>query len=439
MQNWRFDDLTRSLGKATSRRGVLKGLLGGLAATLVGRSLHASDAAAAGCDVKKCKDAALRELFVYENTTCNNLCHDRKLWLACLGCKINANRQYQKWLEDCEKGDGCLTVNNSICCGGICVDSTSDPQNCGGCGHVCPTGATCEFAKCSCPDDQTNCNDHCVDTQTDHDHCGSCETHCGACQECQGGQCVAKTCAEGTVCCQGNCVPLCLSGDQPDPTTCQCNICKGQIDGAACDANNASLACCQEHCVDTTCPAGKHYDFDICRCQCTATCPNGQLQDPETCVCQDLCANVSCSECQTCDPTSGDCVQADDQTPCGNGQVCCGGTCCTSNKSCCQGVCKDSSQGCCDDPVQVCYGSNGQPSGECCPAGTGCHAWVDGSGNNSCCPLMGSDGPYPGAPYPALPGGVCCSGTGYQAVLCSGTVSDGTWVCCDYYGGQQCC
>ncbi len=59
MQDWRFDDLTRSLGRATSRRQVFKGLLGGLAAAFVTRSVDTQKAAAAPpCDPQQCKDAA---------------------------------------------------------------------------------------------------------------------------------------------------------------------------------------------------------------------------------------------------------------------------------------------------------------------------------------------------------------------------------------------
>ena len=130
MQDWRFDDLTRSLGHATSRRGVLKGLLGGLAALVVGRAIDVPDAAAAQCSVAQCKQDAFREFILYESTTCNSLCHDRNLFLACVGCRITANRLLNQWTKDCESGDGCLRVANSICCGGTCIASTSDPNNC---------------------------------------------------------------------------------------------------------------------------------------------------------------------------------------------------------------------------------------------------------------------------------------------------------------------
>src|SRR5258708_37195888 len=34
-------------------------------------------------------------------------------------------------------------------CGGVCVDETSDPNNCGGCGIVCPPGSACVNSMCT--------------------------------------------------------------------------------------------------------------------------------------------------------------------------------------------------------------------------------------------------------------------------------------------------
>jgi hypothetical protein len=61
-----------------------------------------------------------------------------------------------EWDVPC--GDQCCTRalppgSNAACCNGRCTDTNTDPNNCGGCGTVCPApaqgGATCVGGKCS--------------------------------------------------------------------------------------------------------------------------------------------------------------------------------------------------------------------------------------------------------------------------------------------------
>lgn len=54
----------------------------------------------------------------------------------------------------------------------------TDPNNCGICGIKCGPGVDCIEGKCGCPPGQTNCNGTCVDLKTDDGNCGTCGTVC---------------------------------------------------------------------------------------------------------------------------------------------------------------------------------------------------------------------------------------------------------------------
>ncbi len=138
-------------------------------------------------------------------------------------------------------------------CAGVCMDTTADPRNCGGCGRVCAfdnaTDPGCQAGVCqlgACDPGYGDCNDfpddgcetllgsidHCdtcgdrcdyanatgvcevdgcrmgachagytdcnesaidgceIDTDADHDNCGACGHACGRLEACQGGACV---------------------------------------------------------------------------------------------------------------------------------------------------------------------------------------------------------------------------------------------------------
>jgi hypothetical protein len=67
------------------------------------------------------------------------------------------------------------------CCAGTCINTSTDANQCGGCGaaHACATGSTC-------------CGAACVDLQQSAQHCGACGTACtaGSKPGCCGGNCV---------------------------------------------------------------------------------------------------------------------------------------------------------------------------------------------------------------------------------------------------------
>ncbi len=108
----------------------------------------------------------------------------------------------------------CGHVNNAATCdtdltecAGTCVDTTTDPVNCGGCDQMCGSAQQCAASQCSniCAAPKMTCGDQCIDPATDPDHCGSCGMACKSDE-----MCTASTCQTIRA--------FTLTGT-PDPTT----------------------------------------------------------------------------------------------------------------------------------------------------------------------------------------------------------------------------
>jgi hypothetical protein len=404
MEERRFDELTRVLGAARSRRQVLKGVLGGAAALLLGRGMApaVADAAPAEvCNRAQCR-SEVHQLFLICAKNCGALSgrhgygHNEDA-----ACTIACATQLAIGIRDCaQNATGCF--DNGPCCDHHCVSFETDPMNCGGCGNVCSPGHDCVEGHCQCGDNGTMCNNECVDTQIDSRHCGNCATQCKTCESCAGGVCGPVECGTGKTCCNDQCVDDCPPGQQRDPATCQCSPCFGQADGTTCGTNEV---CCQQGCFSNQCPTGKSFNYGTCGCVCDAvTCPTGQLQDPDTCQCVNFCANVTCPECQSCDQSSGACVPLTDLTACGTNQVCCGGFCLDS---CNEPLCPSGQYACGVTQPYNPNNNNARPAYTCCDTG---------------------------AP--------CCGGNGYLYDFCVGSTYEDTYVCCapgTNQCGTECC
>ena len=185
-------------------------------------------------------------------------------------------------------GDGCDSTCQIECstgltnCGGVCVDTTQDEQNCGACGATCASGEGCQSGVCVAvciPDcNGKNCGD---------DGCG------GVCGTCDG---------SSPVCHEGVCGPACLAN--AECTNLQC--CDLAIDGGTCDPFTTNAA---------TCPQGE------ARC---GTCAN-----PRQCL--SIRSNERCGSCfnnctesgLVCDVGTLTCIEL----VCPAGQTDCGGVC----------------------------------------------------------------------------------------------------------------
>ena len=106
--------------------------------------------------------------------------------------------------EGCSPGEtACLGAEAG------CVDTNSDPNNCGACFELCPRGIACKGGECQCPPGTTlccngdfNCTHVCADLLTDPVNCGRCSTgpvqSCYPPQTCVDGGC---RCPDGQIMC----------------------------------------------------------------------------------------------------------------------------------------------------------------------------------------------------------------------------------------------
>ncbi len=77
-------------------------------------------------------------------------------------------------------------------CNGACIPLYDD-NNCGSCGNVCAPTFTCDdvLLICTCPENlSTDCSGVCVDTSSDSYNCGGCGIHCTGSKPC----CLSSTC-----------------------------------------------------------------------------------------------------------------------------------------------------------------------------------------------------------------------------------------------------
>jgi len=204
------------------------------------------------------------ECLAAPSDTCSagGYCNDKNQCV--LGCKGN---------DDCT-GQKCNTTTHR------CVDCIADPdctatsatakcspsgkcaETCTGEGTACGTGGKC-------------CGGLCLQTESDLDNCGACGKVCSAVNDspsCTAGKCVFK-CANGFAHC----------GPPDDNTGCETNIRTVQncgACGAICTAQKVEfvngLACAGDKCTYTTCQQG-HYDKDNDPANgCEATCGGSQ-------------------------------------------------------------------------------------------------------------------------------------------------------------------
>lgn len=152
--------------------------------------------------------------------------------------------------EDCAPPDCCPDPETGD---GVCVDTQTSLEHCGGCNDACFTNLAdaCVAGECVCGDEpacsggDTCCSSQCVDTDTSFQNCGGCGAGF-ACDSatadgCSEGECTCgngSACDAGSSCVQGECVDEC-GGAQ-----------------VLCDGICTPGVCCEADQTGPQCPAG---------------------------------------------------------------------------------------------------------------------------------------------------------------------------------------
>jgi hypothetical protein len=154
-------------------------------------------------------------------------------------------------------GNGCGELT---CCSGVCIDVSSDPDNCGECQGVCDSGLVCVEGSCTCDGGTNYCDGSCVDLLSDANNCGECAFVCPSGQVCVDGQC---TCPEDSIPCADSCCDpglectdeVCVEPCDPSYLLCNGTCIDPSTHPTHCGAcgNACSLPdCCGGQCTDVT-------------------------------------------------------------------------------------------------------------------------------------------------------------------------------------------
>ena len=278
-----FDKLTRDLATATSRRRLLRGLVGGVLGGLSGAVGRAGAAS--------CREAG-------------RLCNQGAD--CCAGFCDTSN-------PDPKRRNRCTCPAGTFECRGGCktaADYRDDVENCGGCGRRCPAPvngvSVCVDGSCGlvCDAGYHQCGSRCV-SNTDLALCGNSCTPCpvpaNGRATCDGINC-GIVCDAGFHTCDG---ATCVGDDHPDHCGTRCAPCAAPANATAtCDGANCGFVCNDGF--------TRQGDF-CCPDDCAGACCNGVC-----CNGGQICGQLVFGGTACCYPpgTSGDCTFANYESVC---------------------------------------------------------------------------------------------------------------------------
>jgi hypothetical protein len=181
---------------------------------------------------------------------------------------------------DCARDGAAATWR---CCGGRCVDVSSDDANCGGCQMACAAGKSC-------------CASACSDLTADPTNCGGCGNACSAPNAtplCTNSRCQVGPCLNGF----GDCNHLPTDGCETSLTAVNnCGSC-----GAVCTIANGTATCATGHCAVASC----NPSYADCDNNPMNGCEANLASDAHNCgACGTACASGLCGSAIVTDMTT---------------------------------------------------------------------------------------------------------------------------------------
>jgi hypothetical protein len=190
----------------------------------------------------------------------------------------------------CTEGCGLLKL-----CGASCVNTQTDPENCGACDKPVGVNQTCVAGKPTCTAGFADCDGAAgceTNTQTDSARCGSCTNACKLGATCNAGSCACAPTTPND--CGATCAQCCNDAQCSDGNSCTADVCNAGTCSVGAQCAGGGKCCsstgCFDCCSDSDCDGGKVCTGNQCvsltcaalQIACNLKCVN-PTNDPKNC------------------------------------------------------------------------------------------------------------------------------------------------------------